>query len=441
MRRNDPRIRQTLNQITQTVDSAQYTTRASLFTFHQNYLAPCLSGISTCLEASCAPCYTCITNAASSSTPSDAARRRRTGRRRGREELSFDFYDDWEAQEEEGWGNDELDRLLAGNDFAADGQPGRRSGMSYGGIGSRRKTGGLGGGKDRGAEEANIVPSSSMFGFLERLPWKIGGKGKRYKPSAADLQDVGEGQRNRTAALKARASGEEEPLISESESGEEGRQHRGHGRKRSGTVGSRETTNSLSSRGDLLPSEDEDDAVPLDDEFAMVLARRNTQGTMSDENSSRKRPGGSRAASTKTRSTKSSRRTGKKGRRASDGQGEVINVPSMTDLKEEEERLRIEEEANIQQEREAARRLAADRGLLDPDELQAKVGDKRNKFARALLIYTILKSPPDQIKEDSSVSIHPVPSHDSRQPDNSDRQNAQQNPPHKPPDSKPNTGE
>ncbi|KAL8736890.1 MAG: hypothetical protein Q9181_002230 [Wetmoreana brouardii] len=389
MRRTDPRIRQTLNQISHTVDSAQYNTRASLFTFHQTYLAPCLSGLSTCLEASCAPCYTCIANATSSGTPSDAAARRRRGRRRGREELSFDFYDDWEAQEEEGWGNDELDRLLAGNDYVAgdgDRQPGRRRGMSYGGIGARRKTGAV-----KGDEEEHMVPSSSMFGFLERLPWKIGGKGRRYKPSAADLQDVGEG-RSRTAALKARASGEDEPLISESESGGEGGKRR-HGRKRSGTVGSRETTNSLSSRGDLFPSEDEDDAVPLDDEFAMVLARRTTQGTIGDENSSRKRPG-----STKTRSSKSSKSTAKKERRQSDNDWEaMVQVPSVTDLKEEEERLREEEETSIEKKREAARKLATERGLLNPDELQA--------------------SPPQDVtKEDTSVSIHPVSSRDERPP-------------------------
>ncbi|KAL8711131.1 MAG: hypothetical protein Q9225_007176 [Loekoesia sp. 1 TL-2023] len=364
MRRNDPRIRQTLNQISQTVDSAQYTTRASLFTFHQTYLSPCLSHFSTCLEASCAPCYTCIANAASSTHPSDAAaRRRRTGRRRGREELFFDFYDDWEAQEEEGWGNDELDRLLAGNDStvggSGDGQPGRRRGMSYGGIASRRKL----------AEDdmdANIVPKSSMFGFLERLPWKIGGRGRRYKPSAADLQDVGEGSRKPRIP-----GGEDEPLISESESGEEGRKGLGHGRKRSGTVGSRETNTSLSSRGDLFPSEDEDDAVPLDDEFAMVLARRTTQGTMSEGESR----GKSRAASARTKSSRSTRSSRKKERRASDERGEVVEVPSMTDLKEEEERLKVEEEDGIRREREAARRLAAERGLLDPDELQTSVGD------------------------------------------------------------------
>ncbi|KAI4195548.1 MAG: hypothetical protein LQ348_002444 [Seirophora lacunosa] len=360
MRRNDPRIRQTLNQISQTVDTAQYTTRASLFSFHQTYLSPCLAHLSTCLEASCAPCYTCVTNAASSAHPSDAAaRRRRGGRRRGREELSFDFYDDWAAEEEEGWGNDELDRLLAGNETttAGDGQPGRRKGMSYnyGGIASRRK----GGEEDT---DANMVPRSSMFGFLERLPWKIGGRGRRYKPSAADLQDVGEGSRG-----KLKAHGEDERLISEGESGggEAGKSR--HGRKRSGTVGSRETTTSLSSRGDLFPSDDEAaDAVPLGDEFAMVLARRTTQGTMSDDNSR----GKSRAASARTKSSRSPASVRKNPRGSSDERVDGAQVPSMTDLKQEEARASAEEEESVGRDREAARKLAAERGLLDLDGLR-----------------------------------------------------------------------
>lgn len=360
MRRSDPRIRQTLNQISQTVDSAQYTTRASLFTFHQTYVSPCLAGLSSCLEASCAPCYTCITNATSSSAhpTSEAARRRRNhGRRRGREELSFDFYDDWAAEEEEAWGNDELDRLLAGNETtAADRQPGRKKGMNYGGIASRRK----GGGDDL---DTNVMPTSSMFGFLERLPWKIGGRGRRYKPSAADLQDVGEGSR------RAKAQGEDEPLISGSESGGEAAT-KGHGRKRSGTVGSRETTTSLSSRGDLFPSEDEDDAVPLGDEFAMALARRTTQGTLSDDNSR----GKSKAASARTKTSRSPGSVRKKKRRSSDegAEGRGTKAPSMTSLKEEE-RARAEEEELIERARETARRLAAERGLLNPDELRVDV--------------------------------------------------------------------
>lgn len=242
-----------------------------------------------------------------------------------------------------------------------DRQPGRKKGMNYGGIASRRK-----GGEDD--LDANVVPKSSMFGFLERLPWKIGGRGRRYKPSAADLQDVGEGSR------KVKVQGEDEPLISESESGGEA-VSKGHGRKRSGTVGSRETTTSLSSRGDLFPSEDEDDAIPLDDEFAMALARRTTQGTLSDDNSR----GKSRAASARTKSSRSPGSVRRKGRRSSDEAAESAKVPSMTSLKEEEERVRAEEEERVESEREAARILAAERGLLNPDELPIDVSVRRKQ--------------------------------------------------------------
>lgn len=228
---------------------------------------------------------------------------------------------------------------------------------NYGGIASRRK----GGEEDA---DANMVPKSSMFGFLERLPWKIGGRGRRYKPSAADLQDVGEGRRG-----KSKGHGEDEPLVSESESGAELGKSR-HGRKRSGTVGSRETTNSLSSRGDLFPSEDEADAVPLDDEFAMVLARRTTQGTLSDDNSR----GKSRAASARTKSSKSPSSVRKTPRRPSDERVDAAQVPpSMTDLKQEEARAKAEEEESVERDREAARILAAERGLLDLDGLRVDV--------------------------------------------------------------------
>lgn len=236
--------------------------------------------------------------------------------------------------------------------------------MSYGGIAARRKD----------AEEEQMVPTSSMFGFLERLPWKIGGRGRRYKPSAADLQDVGD---TRTAALKARASGEDEPLITdESESGGEGAKKRQHGRKRSGTVASQETTNSLSSRGDLFPSEDEDDAVPLDDEFAMVLARKNTQGTLDSgggESERKTRPGSTKTRSSRSSNMRTERRRGSGNGDGKEGEGVVVQVPSVADLEEEEERVREEEEAGIEREREAARKLAAERGLLNVDEADASV--------------------------------------------------------------------
>ncbi|KAI4217652.1 MAG: hypothetical protein LQ351_000248 [Letrouitia transgressa] len=384
MRRTDPRIRQTLNQISQTVESAQYSTQASLFSFTQNYLTPCFASISSCLEASCHPCYQCLT---SRSSDPHHGRKRHPNRRRGREELSFDFYDDWEEDERE-WGNDELDRLLAGNEQDNSGQPSRKRGMSYGGIVSRRKTMSLGGhhhnAKDAAAD-ANIVPSSSMFGFLERLPWKIGGRGRRYRPSAADLQDVGEGTRTRKPTPRY---GEDEPLISESEDeattaaggrlGIHKQQQRHHGRNRSATMSSRETTTSLSSRGDLLPSEDEDDAVPLDDEFTIALERRTTTGTTSDEHSKRGGAGESRA-STKTKSSADTRSSKKRrGTSAERDRGEQpsSSPPSMTDLKEEEERLRIDEEAAVERGREAAQRLARERGLSGSQQQQQQQNNR-----------------------------------------------------------------
>ena len=206
-------------------------------------------------------------------------------------------------------------------------------------------------------EDPNVVPRSSMFGFLERLPWRIGGRGVRYRPSVADLQEnVG------------RRGAEVQPLIDEGEDGGRGR----HGRSRSGTVGSRDTANSLSSRGDLFPSEDEDDAVPLDDEFAMALERRTT-GATSDEHSSGKK-GGTRASNSRTsiRTASSKERKSNRERRATSPSGgkafglkETAEeyISSVSDLKQEEERLRRDEEAQIEERRQAAQKLALERGL------------------------------------------------------------------------------
>lgn len=255
------------------------------------------------------------------------------------------------------WGNDELDRLLTGNDTQ---QPGKQGVMSYGsrGVGKRKGAGP----KDRREDDVNMVPKSSMFGFLERLPWRIGGRGVRYRPSVADLQEnVG------------RRGQEAEPLIEESEDSGGPR----HMRSRSGTVGSRSTTNSLSSRGDLLPSEDEDDAVPLDDEFAMVLERRNTGATSDDHSSGRKgrkRPPDS-LTSMKTASSRETRFTGKERRATSTSSGKnrpfvqtaEEDVLSMSDLKRDDERVRQLEDDEVEQRRQAAQRLALERGLSSAD--------------------------------------------------------------------------
>jgi len=203
--------------------------------------------------------------------------------------------------------------------------------------------------------DPTIVPTSSMFGFLERLPWKIAGRGVKYKPSAADLQEH--------PGRKSREEGE--ALLEESE-GDDGAQR--HQRKRSGTASSKSTTNSLSSRGDLFPSEDEDDAIPLDDEFAMVLERRNTaQG--SDEAGSGKTRGKRHSASqsTRTGSSRNTKSTGDKKRVLSSDSlvagGSEVDLPSMEDLQLEEERVRMGEEAEIEAKRQSAHRLARERGL------------------------------------------------------------------------------
>ncbi|KAL9123968.1 MAG: hypothetical protein Q9217_006654 [Psora testacea] len=353
---NDPRIRQTLNQISSNLEAANQRTQASLFTFSEaclqpclNFLQPCLLSFQSCLEASCQPCF----------SARDDGRRHRQPRysRRGREGAVFDFYDDWDQEENE-WGNDELDRLLAGNEPQ---QPGRQRGMSYG-YGSRGDRRRSVGGKDILGDDPTVVPQSSIFGFLERLPWKIGGRAARYRPNAATLQD-NVGRRGQAA----------EPLMRDEEGGGRSRQ----GRNRSWTVGSRSTTNSLSSRGDLFPSDDEDDAREIDDEFAMVLGRRTTGGT-SDDRSSKRRQTGSRT-STKTTSSQATGKT-KKGRRSKSASSErlddlaepaAVDIPSMMDLKREEEAVQRAEETEVEMRRQAAQRLASDRGLSSLQEPNA----------------------------------------------------------------------
>ncbi|MCJ1366307.1 hypothetical protein MMC16_005435 [Acarospora aff. strigata] len=440
MRRNDPRIRQTLNQISQNLESANESAQANLFTFSQNYINPCFSGVRTCLEASCVPCF-----------PQREERlRRNRGRARGREELSFDFYDDWNNDDGAGdglmgWGNDELDRLLAGSgerDGHGD-QPRRQRTMSYG---SRRGDGRTPGGKGRsprlpsdGGLDPTIIPRTSMFGFLERLPWKIGGRGVRYKPSAADLQErPGAGRRRQVEA---------EPLIEETdESGEEARLKK-HRRKRSATSTSRSTTNSLSSRGDLFPSEDEDDAVPLDDEFAMVLERRTT-GTTSDDHcsskkSSVKRLAGSRT-STKTTSSKETRSTENKAHESGAPDEQAPNsqdlaastVPSEMDLKQEEERVHREEEADVERKRQAAQRLALQRGLSSTDRQASSQDSKPEATISTEEVVSCPTDPKPQDMESEMSEPEPVISEQTFIPaqlphfsQNSSEQEPEHNPP------------
>ena len=269
---NSAELRQTINSISRNLESANETAQENIYTFAQLYIDPCLSGFKACLNDCTAPCF----------PGREEQLRRKRGRSRGRAELSFDFYDDWDDDEEPGnnlmgWGNDELDSLLAGSsrrDRQA-GQPRKQRVMSYGSRGRPKRSPV----HDSNEEDPTIMPSSSYLGFLERLPFKFGGK-LYYKPSAADLQE-------NPGGLK-QSGVEEEPLLLPGDDSDRDVPVT-QGRHRSATVASRSTTNSLSSRGDLIPSDEEADAVPLDEEFAMALERRNTGTTSEDHSSARSR--------------------------------------------------------------------------------------------------------------------------------------------------------
>lgn len=374
----DPRIRQTWNNISHNAETATETAAEGIWTFTHEYINPCLASISSSINECTSQCF-----------PDDerARRLRERGRTRGRAEYSFDFYDDWDNEEEGrsggllGWGNDELDRLLAGSGShshgAVDEQPsGRRRGMSYGTRkgGPRRKN------TIDGLPDPTIIPSTNTLGFLHRLPFKIGGT-LRYKPSAADLQE-------HPGAHRAEAEeGEGEPLIDDDNDEEQGEAEEGEfdmsrTRARSSTTGSGDTSDSFRSRGDLFPSDGEDDAVPLSDEFAVVLERRMTGGSGIDDRGSGKtrsnkgkRPSASRGiprtVSRTTQSSSQSRQSLGAKRGSSTSVTRVPRLPStdslegesLTDLQQEEERLRREDDTEVERKRGAAARLASERGL------------------------------------------------------------------------------
>lgn len=369
-RRSDPRWNRTLQHLTSNIEHANESAQENIYGFTQRYISPCLSSITQCVNVCTAPCFP---------EHNDRRRHRTT---RGRAESSFDFYDDWEEDESDGllgWGSENLDRFLGGaSTYGTTSQPGRQRAMSYGQRNrdprynaARRKSNAQV--RDIAGQDPTIIPSSSYFGFLGRLPFKIGGKGLRYKPSAADLTEH--------PGASRRSMEEEQPLIEDSEEDALDRsEQKGHRRQRSDTHTSGHTTDSLSSRGDIFPSEDElDDAVPLDDEFTLVLERRTT-GQWNEESSSAKkssskskRPSGTRVS---TRSA-SSQSTGKRSTelalpRSTSETIEELPMPTMDELQKEEERLRIEEEQEVQRKRQEAQHLAVQRGLVSDEERQLK---------------------------------------------------------------------
>jgi len=284
--------------------------------------------------------------------------RRKRAQSRARPEQSFDFYDDWAEDE---WGNDEFERLLGDPQDDANGQPGRQGGMNYGSQdGAERQRGKSALQNYNGGTDPTVIPQSSYFGFLNKLPFKTGAKGLKYKPSAADLRTVRRG---------AKAS--EQADIQEEDEAASDRHARRTGRGRSGTAGSGtsgRTLDSYSSRGDIFPSDDEEygDAVPIDDEFAMALERRAT----SDDNSSHKRPPYSRGSTTAKSSRSGKRRSQASSTKSLSSladlpESEVVvdDAPILQELEQEEQRVKDEEEQEIETRRGAAQRLARERGL------------------------------------------------------------------------------
>jgi hypothetical protein len=347
MRTSDPRIRQTLNNISHNLESANESAQEGFYRFSQQYLAPCFASLGNCLAECTATCL-----------PNHETQARR--RRRGRAELNFDFYDDWDNESANdgilGWGNDELDRLLAGSGGGSGGgqQPRRQRKMSYGAARTRRKSSIL---PDR-ADDPTVIPRSSLIGFLERLPWKIGPRGVKYRPSAADLQER-PGRLPHDDDYPHPEGSEAQPLIEEDEEEEERpaddrivvNKNKGkrNNRGRSTTQSSQETSNSLSSRGDLIFDDEDEDAVPLDDEFAVTLARRNT-GLTSDEHFA-----GRSRRTTSAQSIKSAKSRVELARN--------VDIASMAELSKEEAAAEAEEELEIVRRRSAAQQLAVVQGL------------------------------------------------------------------------------
>jgi hypothetical protein len=383
-RRSDPRWNRTIQHIADNFEDANHTAQENLWSFTHAYIDPCFSSVTSCLNSCTAQCF-----------PSRDDRRRNRRQVRGRAEQSFDFYDDWEEDENDGllgWGNDELDRLWAGGSSnygtVSVSQPQKQRAMSYG---NRNRDPRFGAGRRKsavqphdGGPDPTIIPSSSYFGFLGRLPFNIGGKGLRYKPSAADLTEH-PGQNRRSLE-------EAQPLIEDSgDDAEQRSENKGHKRQRSHTNTSGHTTDSLSSRGDIFPSEDElDDAVPLDDEFTMSLERRTTNqwhdDTSSGKTRSSKRPGGSRVS---TRTVSSGKRSASDTHSKRSASAAMAGVSTLSDLKNEEERLRneedqvrVEEEQRIQRMRQDAQQLALKRGLASDVHLNRRSPSPSNALQR-----------------------------------------------------------
>ena len=343
---NDPRLRRTLNQLGRDLETANEQAQVGIYRFSKNYIDPCFAGVADCVRQCTDPCF----------SSDEEWRKRQRARSRGRLEHSFDFYDDWDEEEQDliGWENDEFEQLLGDQSGS---QPGRERVMNYGTQKKRPQRKSAAPPHDSGPDPT-IIPQSSYFGFLDRLPWKMN-KGIRYKPSDADLTE-------HPGTKRFAPAEEEEALMDESDDEAAHFYNRSKRRDRRGTTTSGHTTDSRSSRGDIFPSEDElDDAVPFDEEFAMALGRRSTSNQDESSSGKTKSRKGSRL-SLRTTSSKSARdllRTPSTENYRSYQESSSREPPTLSELKAEEDSLRKNEDDSVDRKRRAAKRLAMRRGL------------------------------------------------------------------------------
>ena len=352
----DPRLRQRWNRISQNAEAATENAAAGIWSFQHNHVNPCLASLADSLDGCTSLCL--------GDREERARRRRERERTHGRAEYSFDFYDDWYEEEPgmlAGWSYEDWDRLLVGSGAARGGggagagdevceQPRRKRGMSYGTRGARRKP--------AGEEDPTVIPSTQPIGFLGKLPWKFGGT-LRYKPSAANLQEhPGHHEADENAPLLG-PGGDADIDADDDYFGPRAAPPR----KRSGTTGSGNTSDSYRSRGDLFLSDGEEDAVPLDDEFTLPPERADDRSSNKTRSSKGKRPAGAGAMSrTVSRTTVASGNTGYS-RKSSESLEGSPAARSMADLQFEEERVAREEEEEMERRRVAAGELARRRGL------------------------------------------------------------------------------
>ncbi|KAI0143745.1 hypothetical protein GGR57DRAFT_342839 [Xylariaceae sp. FL1272] len=387
----DPRLRQRWNRISQTTETVTESAAAGIWSFGHNYITPCLGSVGSALDSCTAVCL--------GDREERARRARERQRTRGRAEFSFDFYDDWDEEFGEqdgggllgGWRGEDWDRLVGGsgkrNGEVADQPRTRNRAMSYGTRGTRRRA--------SIHEDPTIIPSTSALGFLGRLPFKIGGT-LRYKPSAADLQE-------HPGSMKHATDSERAPLLGNSDDDLEVHPQimPTQPRKRSGTTGSGDTSDSYRSRGDLFPSDEEgeEDAVPLDDEFTIALDHHDDRSSNRTKSSKGKRIAHYRISRSESRTTMDSTRPSLRLSRHSTSNPPsptILPAPSLEDLEREELRLELEEEEEVEKKRQSAAELALHRGL-SMENLQIEaVRDVKSEFVEV----TDIPAPQSAILDD-----------------------------------------